>query len=110
MSPFLHFSSVGLFLVGLAVAAGTVSRADDPLKSILNGPADLEALPQAYGHLEAAQCRSPVCLAIRDIGTAFQIIEERHPPDAQTLLHPESFNEKAWIDEGSAAEIAPARS
>jgi hypothetical protein len=36
-------------------------------------PADLEALVQAYAHLGTARSRSPVYLAIRDVGTVFQI-------------------------------------
>ena len=84
------------------IASGSAPRANDPLSPILNGPADLEALPRAYSQLGGARCHSPTCLAIRDVGTAFEIIEERHPPDAQTLLHPESFSAKAWVDDHNA--------
>ena len=84
------------------LAVGNRSLANDPLSRALNGPANIEALSQAYAHLGATRCGSPVCLAIRDVATAFEIIEERHPPDAQTLLHPESFDPKAWVDEHDA--------
>ena len=75
---------------------------DDPLGPVLNEPADPEAIMRAYAVLGGDQCRSPVCLAVGEVEDAFEIIEQRTPPDPQTLLHPETFKPWAWIDEHNA--------